>query len=107
MPEGYWGDAIDPEKDDFDLWLNIRPEDEQSGDDGVSPDEDIELEEACDTLANIIDDIGPAAALQEVATYLMEMERPFQRLAGVLNKLANRVARTIGAVEEARQTRGR
>ena len=106
MPEGYWGD-VDPEKDDFDLWLNIKPEDEQDEEEEISPDEEAELEDAHDALAGIIDEIGPAAALQSVAMYLMEMDRPFQRLAGVLNKFANRVSRTIGAVEEAYQTRGR
>lgn len=106
MPEGYWGD-VDPEKDDFDRWLDIKPEDEQDEEEEISPDEEIELEEANDALADIIDDIGPAAALQSVAMYLMEMDRPFQRLAGIVDKIANRVSRTIGAVEEAYQTRGR
>ena len=97
----YWGDKAVPEEDDFDLWLKIQHEPEEE----PSEEEAEEIEERLEELAEIIDDIGPSTVLEAVYEYMLEMPRPFARIARQVRKLAGRCSRMLGAMEEARQTR--
>ena len=106
MPEGYWGDQVNPKNDDFDLWLNIEPEQEQQGDEDDDA-TDYEMDEQFNDLDSIIEEIGPPAVLEAVSAFLYDLERPYHRIAKQVLHLAKRTVRTITAVEEARQTRGR
>ena len=72
--------------------------------------EDDDGDEAADALFKnldeLIDRLGPAAVLHEVASYLYGLDRPYHRVGLKIEELADRVWRTAGAVDEARQTRG-
>lgn len=108
MDREYWGEEVDPEEDDFDLWLCI-PEEEEEPDGGYDDgydDEDTSLDEDMAALKAVLDELGPAIVLEVVAGYLYELERPFHRAARQAHQLAERIYRAEGAVEEAHQTRG-
>lgn len=103
MPEGYWGDKVNPQEDDWDLWINPGEDPEE---DEIPPEEEVEIEEMLGELDEIIDELGPPAVLEAVSQYLYDLPRPFARVAKKVQDLAERTKRTVGAVEEARQTRG-
>lgn len=99
MAEGYWGDAVDPDEDDFDRWCNPDDDDDDDG-------EDASLDEHFEALGEVLNEVGPAAVLEAVSAYLYELPRPFARCAYRAHKVAEQVYRAEGAVEEAYQTRG-
>ena len=89
-----------PDMDDieYDTGADYDPED--------SPLTDEEMEDCLEDLEEILDEIGPPAVLEYMSGYLYELPRPFHRIAKKLRDLAKRTERAMGAVEEARETRG-
>jgi len=110
MPGEYWGDKVNPE-DDFDEWMvpdRDAPAEPAAFDDDDEDDDFTDFtEEQQQIVDDMIDDVGPSNVIDAVATYLCDLERPYHRIAKQLRDLADRIDRTVGAVEEARQTRGR
>ena len=103
MDREYWGDNVNPEEDDYDLWIDPDKEEPETE---CSEEEAEDLETAMEELEGIIEEIGPPAVLEAVSQYLFTLPRPFHRVAKTARDLAERAQRAAGAVEEARQTRG-
>jgi hypothetical protein len=106
MSDEYWGKDVDPDNDDFDKWM-VPDKDAPAEPAAFDDDDDEEIEEQQQRVDDMIDDVGPSNVIEGVADYLCDLERPYHRIAKQLRDLAERIDRTVGAVEEARQTRGR
>lgn len=80
--------------------------DPDDDDDGDEEPFDEQTEEQFQLLEELLKDLGPAAVLEIIGHWMYLIDRPFHRIAKKVLELAAKTGRTIGAVEEAKQTRG-
>ena len=122
MDREYWGENVNPGEDDADYERrrdeeNLKKMMEDAVNAGIdaatngidSDDEEVvdeDTENTLEELDEIIEEIGPPAVIEATAAYLFGMPRPFHRVARELQKLAPKIHKAAGAVEEGNQTRG-